>query len=177
MKEKRMETDLLRREFLKSCSQAGLCCGFLLCSLNSRAEEEDTEIPKEKKEPPDPEKLTYCGHQCNMKCDLYKATVENDLELKKKVHKEWQFKEQHGVDFDADIVFCHGCKVEDKPKNLILNKCTVRKCVIEKKLASCIQCKALKKCDQELWTRFPKFKEHIEKIQVDYVELSGKELI
>jgi hypothetical protein len=172
-----MDTDLFRRDFLKNCSRMGLCCGFLLYNWRLWAQEDDAEKAEEKKEAPDPEKLTYCGFQCDLKCNLFRATVENDLELKKKVYEEWKWKEWHDVDFDADIVFCHGCKVEDKPKNLILQKCTVRKCAVDKKLASCIQCKELKKCEKELWTRFPDFKKNVEKIQADYVELSGKELI
>lgn len=93
--------------------------------------------------------------------------------MKKKVFAEWKFKERFGVEFDPEIVFCHGCKVEDRPLSIILKECTVRKCAIDREVVSCVQCKELKDCEKDLWTRFPKFKEYVEGLQKKYVE-SGK---
>ena len=146
-----MKPSIDRRDFLKSCSQfSGGCALFLLCQKGI-AQEAAEETEQKDKKIPNPKELTYCGFKCNMECNLYKATKENDTELKKKVYKEWKWKEQHDIEFDPDKVFCYGCKEEEKPKNLILQKCTVRPCAMGKKLDSCIQCSGLKDCDKELW--------------------------
>ena len=155
-----MESNFNRRHFLKSCTQIGSGCAVMLLCRNGWTQDS---TQTEEKEPsvPNPSEMTYCGYKCSMACPLYKATIENDLELKKKAYTEFKWKEQYGIEFDPDIVFCHGCKAEDKPKNVILKKCTVRECTTGKKLESCIQCKDLKGCDKELWSRFPDFKTHV----------------
>ena len=56
-----------------------------------------------------------CGFTCNEQCTLYKATIENSMELKMKAFKEFKWKEKFNVDFDADKIFCYGCKPKDKP--------------------------------------------------------------
>jgi hypothetical protein len=100
---------------------------------------------------------------------LYKATIENNVELKKKAFEQFKMKEKLGIDFDPEKVFCWGCKVKDKPLSNTLNACTVRKCVIEKKYESCIQCNGLKTCEMELWKEYPKFKEKVIGMQEKYL--------
>jgi hypothetical protein len=169
-----MNSLLDRRHFIKNCS---LCCSFFLCYPKTFAFQENQQPVEHEKKAADPEKLTYCGFKCDDNCELLKATKDNNIELKKKVYENWEWKKTYGIEFDADKVFCYGCKIEDKPYNLIIQKCTVRKCTIDRKLSSCIQCKKLKGCDKELWSRFPDFKKQIEKLQEDYVALTKKELL
>ncbi len=143
----------------------------MLCALPLLAEEE------KKKEDTllDLSQYTYCGYQCSPECPLFKATKENDTEAKKKVYEEWKMKERHGFDFDPEKVVCWGCKVEDDKIGLILKKCTVRPCAIEKKMESCIQCPDLKACDKELWKNFPDFKKNVEKMQEQYLSMQAGE--
>jgi hypothetical protein len=152
-----------RREFLKQCVHL-TSAGCVLCAFPLLAEEE------KKKEDAllDLSQYTYCGYQCKPDCPLLKATLENDIEAKKKVYEEWKMKERYGFDFDPEKVVCWGCKVEEKKIGYIVKQCPVRSCAVEKKLESCIQCPDLKTCDQELWKNFPKFKENVIKMQEQY---------
>lgn len=151
-----MKTEFKRRDFISTCFKAGAaCCAVAYCpSLTAQ----DVK--------PDPKKLEYCGYKCPDDCTLRKATLANNTELKKKAYEEFKFKEKFNVDFDPEKVFCYGCKsAGNKPVSIPVNACTVRKCVLEKKFDACIQCKDLSKCDKELWTRFPRFRDQVIEMQ------------
>ena len=163
-----------RRDFLKHCSQLGMSCAFLLCGKNIMAAKASIVASQEKKKDLDPDKFTYCGYQCKQ-CELLKATLNNDEELKKKVYKTWKWKEQYGIEYDPDKVFCYGCKADDKPSNPVLDKCQVRKCAREKELAACFQCEELKSCDKEYWAKYPQQKTYTLKLQEKYKESIKKD--
>ncbi|HEX3007830.1 MAG TPA: DUF3795 domain-containing protein [Bacteroidales bacterium] len=147
-----------RREFISCGYKGGIACGILLAgNLNAFALSKD--------EKPDVKKLNYCGYQCPADCKVKKATVENNLELKKEVYKEWRIKEKYNFEFDAESMFCWGCKTEGKPLGVITNNCSVRACAIDKGYDSCIQCKDLTTCEKEIWKTFPKFKESMLELQ------------
>jgi hypothetical protein len=158
-----MKTNLKRRDFLTKCVKAGVAGCALLSSGNLFAQD-PVKLKKS-----DLKNLTYCGFTCNNQCTLYKATMENSMELKMKAFKEFKWKEKFNVDFDPDNIFCYGCKPKDKPLSIIVKACTVRKCTIEKGYDSCIECTGLNACDKDLWKNFPKFKEHIVEIQKKYL--------
>ena len=179
-----MDGDLNRRKFIKNCSQIGIaacvcltCPAFGLAGDSTENESTAAPTPEELKEALNPKNLTYCAYQCGEHCDLYRATTTNDQALKRKVYDEWGWKEQYGIEYDPEQVFCYGCKTVDKPKNIVLQKCTVRACAIERKLDSCIQCARLADCEKELWTKFPQHRESVLGFQKKYVELYGVELI
>ena len=157
-----MKKELKRREFLSGCFKAGAACVVLSGSGNLFA------VSPMHQEKPDPKKLEYCGYTCPPDCTLWKATRENNLELKKKAYAEFNFKEKYKIDFDADKVFCYSCKASDKPLGLSVKACTVRQCAIGKGLDCCIECNGLATCDKELWKNFPKLKEHVEGLQKQY---------
>jgi len=92
------------------------------------------------------------------------------LELKKKAYETWHIKERYNVDFDAEKIFCFGCKNSNKPTGVVMQNCTVRSCAIGKKYDSCIECKVLNDCGKDLWTRFPDFKMEVIKMQTVYFE-------
>lgn len=117
---------------------------------------------------PDPSKLNYCGYTCSADCKLLKASEENNVELKKEAFTEWKIKEKHGVEFNADEIFCWGCKNTNKPAGIVVRKCTVRKCAIEKGYDACIECDELNKCNKELWKSFPDFHKSVIKMQENY---------
>ncbi len=160
-----MKKELKRRDFLNSCLRAGVAC----CALpytNKLTAMAPGSLQDAK---PDPRSLEYCGYKCPADCPLKKATLENNLELKKKAYEEFEFKKKFGIDFDPEKVFCYGCKsAGSKPLSLTVKACTVRQCVMAKKLDCCIQCDTLAKCDKELWTKFPKFRDSVLEMQKKY---------
>ena len=155
-----MKKEFKRRDFIATCFGAGVACCALSRGTFLSAQDQDKK--------PDPKNLEYCGYKCTDDCPLKKGTLENNLELKKKAYADFQFREKYGIEFDEKQVFCYGCKTEGKPLSLPVKACTVRACVIEKGLDCCIQCDGLAKCDKELWTRFPKFRETVIEMQKKY---------
>lgn len=119
---------------------------------------------------PNPPELNYCGYKCPDACEFMVASVKNDPKLKKEAYEAWKIKEKYGIEFDSDKIFCFGCKNKEKPEGVVIKGCTVRACAIEKGMDACIQCKELAKCDKDLWTSLPKFKEHVLKMQGIYFE-------
>ncbi len=155
-----MKKDLKRRDFITRCFGAGVACSALSHGVFLSAQDQDTK--------PDPKKLEYCGYKCPDDCPLRKGTLENNPDLKKKAYEAFEFKKKFEIEFDENKVFCYGCKAKDKPESLVVKACTVRACVIEKGYDCCIQCDSLAKCDKELWSRFPQFKETVIKMQKEY---------
>ena len=99
---------------------------------------------------------------------MYLAGKSNDEALKKEAFKMWRLEEKYGVEYSPEIVFCEKCKGTDNPQSLVLSRCTVRKCAIERGFDCCIECDGLKDCDKEIWTTFPQFKEQVLKMQQAY---------
>ena len=160
-----MKTDLKRRDFVTKCFKAGVTgCAFLYG--NKIFAQDPVKLKKS-----DLKNLTYCGFTCNNQCTLYRATMENSMELRMKAYKEFKWKEKFNVDFDPDKIFCYGCKPKDKPLSINVNACTVRKCAIEKGHDSCIECTSLAACDKELWKNYPKFKENVMEAQKKYLSV------
>jgi hypothetical protein len=159
-----MKTELKRRDFVGKCFKAGVTCGALVYGNSLLAQDPvNKQVQK-----PDPKSLNYCGFKCSPQCTLYKATIENNADLKKKAYEEFKMKEKYNIDFDQDKVFCYGCKTKDKPVSVVLSSCTVRKCAMEKGIECCIECKGLAACDKELWKSYPKFKENVLQMQKIY---------
>ena len=152
-----MKTELKRRDFVTKCFKAGVtCCAFVYG--NSLLAQDPV---KQQLKKADLKSLTYCGFKCTEQCTLYKATIENNVELKKKAYEELKWKEKFNLDFDPEKVFCYGCKPKDKPLSINVSACTIRKCVTEKGYDCCIECNGLTSCDKELWKSFPQFKEKV----------------
>jgi hypothetical protein len=147
-----------RRTFI--CTGATVCGACVCSQLPLAAWAGD--------EPIDPRKLTFCGYTCPEDCKFLRATLDDDLELKKEVWKEWKIEEHHGLAFDEKQAFCYGCKAADKPDSVVLANCDVRPCARERKLEACIQCDDLATCDKKLWARFPKFHTKVVEMQQRY---------
>lgn len=154
-----MKSKSNRRQFIKGSAILG-------CSLLISGKLSAFTFPEDKV--PDPKKLNYCGHTCPKDCPFKVATVKNDTDLKKKAYETWKIKERYGHDFDPKTSFCWGCKTPNKPAGVVMTSCTVRACAIEKEYDSCIQCKKLKTCDKDIWSRFPSFHESVLKMQKTY---------
>jgi hypothetical protein len=162
-----------RREFLRLCGQfgVGLACGCAATELS--AEETKPTAPKKL---PELKTRAYCGLICGKGCELWNATLTENTVAKEKIYKESKWKEKYGVEFKADVVFCHGCKAPGKPTNVAHKACTVLKCNLEHGFESCLQCQKLAGCDKTLWKDFPKFKEQMIKLQQRYVATEGFKL-
>jgi len=153
-------TPLSRRKFLENASRTGLACGFAcMCPIGLlAAENADT---------PDPKLLNYCGYTCPKDCPMKLAGESNDPEKKKAAFEMWRLKERYGLEFEADTVFCNGCKT-DQPLGVAVSHCPVRKCAIEKGFNACIECDSLATCDKALWKEFPGFHKQVMDMQVRY---------
>ncbi len=148
-----MKTEIRRREFVGKFLKAGAAGCALLYSNQLFANDTQQQVQK-----PDIKSLTFCGFKCSNQCTLYRATLEDNPELRKKAYEEFKFKEKFNVDYDQAKIFCWGCKPKDKPLSINVSACTVRKCTIEKGYDCCIECDGLKACDKELWKNFPQSK-------------------
>jgi hypothetical protein len=160
-----MKAKLHRRDFMKSGTIA--CCSLLFRSKLSAM----TGFTFQDDKLPDPLKMNYCGYTCPENCKFLEASLKNDPELKKEAFEIWEMKERFGVEtFEADKVFCFGCKTKDKPVGIRLQKCDVRACAISKKYEACIECSNLPKCEKDLWKKFPEFHQSVVKLQLTYLE-------
>ena len=147
-----------RRTFI---STGATMCGLCVCAqfpLTAFAGDEKI----------DPKDRNYCGYKCPKDCTFLEATLDNDVEMKKKAWGEWKIEERYGVEFDEEQALCYGCKELDKPEGIVLSRCTVRQCAREKELDCCIECDELKTCDKDLWKRFAKFHEQVVQMQEKY---------
>lgn len=140
-----------RRRFLKDCAKMGRACGAFLVCRGLLPAEGLLQTAK----PVELAQLSYCGIPCLKVCPLYKATQENDVEMKKILHERQEMKAKFGLDFDPDKVFCHTCKPGDKPKKVGLDTCPVRLCALANDVESCVQCANLEACDKEYWKKWP----------------------
>ena len=166
-----MKKMINRRNFLVKSTTAGLACCGLIMNANKQALASLTNLMDD--EIIDPAKLNYCGYTCPKDCKFKKATLENNLELKKEAWGDWKIEERYGLAFDEEKAICYGCKVHDKPEGAAIANCTVRSCAMEKKLDCCIECDELKTCDKDLWTRFPDFYKAVKEMQVKYQLQNG----
>jgi len=161
-------TELSRRNFFKKSAQAGMACCALLATSKLEAFGSFSHLLGDDKIP-DPKLLNYCGYTCPEDCPFRKASIENDVELKKECYENWDI-QRHGIEFEADKIFCYGCKNTEQPEGVVLKNCTVRSCAIDKGYDCCIECNELVTCDKELWGKFPDFHKQVVELQKTYLE-------
>jgi len=162
-----MKTELKRREFILKGCKAGIACCALLYGAKANALEGLRSF--QRSDIPDPKKLNYCGYTCPADCKMKKATLENNTALKKEAYDDWRIEKKYGLSFDPEKIFCFGCKVPDKPLGLVVEKCTVRSCAIDKGYECCIQCDQLPVCDKEIWKTFPDFHKMVIEMQKKFL--------
>lgn len=81
--------------------------------------------------------IAYCGLDCS-KCIGYLATQSGNKEQIAEVAGTWS--KQFHADIKPEHVICDGCKSEKRKPFHCTNLCKIRKCCIEKKYNSCIEC-------------------------------------
>ncbi|NLH77789.1 MAG: DUF3795 domain-containing protein [Acidobacteria bacterium] len=174
-----MSNEQSRRSFLGRCAKCGGGCAALLAfGRVSRAQGSGTSSGQPQK-PLDPKALCYCGipqTYCEQQCELFKATRESDVELKRSVHERWEMKKKFGIDFDPDKIFCYGCKPGGKPLKVGMAECPVRVCPAAAGLESCVQCLDLASCDKSFWKEWPNAFELAKKLQARYAAQPGASL-
>jgi hypothetical protein len=166
-----------RRDFLKRCTAAGgFCCAFLCTGRRVSAQDSTRTQKGGAARPIDLKKLMYCGIRCDGQCELYRATVNNDVELKKKVYVNWKWKEKFGFEFDPGQVFCYTCKPGEQPLKIGIDRCGMRKCAMANGMESCVQCKSLQSCGDDFWKKWPEVRGNALQLQKQYIAESKKGL-
>ncbi len=151
-----MESQQSRRRFLEQCATAGgACCALLAWNRNLSAGERLAIWESQESKPIDLKIFSYCGIPCLQACALSKATLKNDIKLKKLIYEKWEWKKKFGIEYDPDKVFCYTCKPGDKPQKVGMDTCPVRQCALANGVESCVQCSNLEACDKEYWKRWP----------------------
>lgn len=79
----------------------------------------------------------YCGLDCE-KCDAYRATLEDNDELRVETAKQWS--RMYNSDIKPEHINCTGCKKEGVKFFYTENLCEIRKCCREKALENCAEC-------------------------------------
>lgn len=176
-----MNHKLDRRNFLGQCAKCGGACSALLAlGRISRAQETAPAPSGRQAKPIELAALAYCGipqAYCETQCELFKATRENDAQLKRAVYEKWGMKKKFGVDFDPDKIFCYGCKPGDKPLKVGMAECEVRTCPIAYGLESCVQCGGLASCDKGFWKEWPIAYGQIKQLQARYKTQPGAKIV
>lgn len=169
-----MEAKQSRRRFLRQCAQlGGACCAVLALGRGLPAMAGPEENGERKQRPIDFSKLSYCGLPCVQACELYKATLENDAQVKKALYDKWGWQKKFGIAYDPEKVFCHTCKPGDKPMKVGMAECAVRICAMANGMEACVQCGNLAACDKEYWKKWPELHEFNKKNQARYLAEPG----
>ncbi len=167
-----MEQIQNRRRFLGHCVKfCGAGCALAILDRIASAQESAPAKPGQEQKPLDLKVLCYCGiprEYCERQCELFKATRDNDAALKKAVYDQWEMKKKFGIDFEADKIFCYGCKPDDRPLKVGMAECPVRVCPSANGLESCVQCSNLAACDKAFWKEWPNAFDLAKKLQARY---------
>lgn len=87
--------------------------------------------------------IGYCGLNCE-KCDAYKATVNDDQTLREKTAKLWS--ELNHAPILPEHINCEGCRMNGVKTVFCDSLCVIRKCAINKGVATCGDCSELDTC-------------------------------
>jgi hypothetical protein len=172
-----MEQNQSRRDFLEKCVGIGGFCALLHLFNENLIAQDSTKSSKKVNEFMDLKSYAYCGILCEKQCELFVATKNNDVELKKKVYETWKWKDKFGFDFDPEKVFCYTCKPGKLPLKPGMKECGIRICAMKNSMQSCIQCKGLTSCKQAFWKEWPKMYKYIIELQQQYTKQKGAKLL
>ncbi|MBR3298400.1 MAG: DUF3795 domain-containing protein [Clostridia bacterium] len=76
---------------------------------------------------PSAEHPAYCGFDCG-RCPIYRATVDNDAQLKEELIKKYSTPERQLTEAD---ISCLGCKAEKRYLHAYCEECAIRRCAVE----------------------------------------------
>lgn len=82
--------------------------------------------------------ISYCGLNC-IKCEAYKATLEDNDDKRAKVAEKWSV--QYHAEIKKDQINCTGCKSTDGVQFFFCEQvCEIRKCCMSKQVENCAAC-------------------------------------
>lgn len=87
--------------------------------------------------------IAFCGLNCR-KCDAYIATVNDDRALREKTARLWS--ELNHVLITPEQINCEGCRAEGAKTVFCSELCEIRKCAVEKGVATCGDCASMESC-------------------------------
>ena len=88
-------------------------------------------------------KIAYCGLDCGS-CDAYLATVRNDQALREKTARLWAALNQAPI--LPEHINCLGCRMDGVKTVFCDSLCAIRRCAVEKGVATCGSCPDLDGC-------------------------------
>jgi Protein of unknown function (DUF3795) len=169
-----MESKQSRRRFLgDSAKMGGACCLLMGWNRNLSAGERLEITGSQETKPIDLKIFSYSGIPCLQACALSRATLKNDVKLKKLVYEKWQWKKKFGIEYDPEKVFCYTCKPGDKPLKVGMAACEVRNCGMANGVESCIQCGNLASCEKKYWKTWPEQHAAVKTLQARYKTQPG----
>ena len=87
--------------------------------------------------------IAYCGLDCK-NCEAYKATVNDDDELRIKVAKEWS--EMNHAEITPQMINCQGCRLDGVKTPFCDKMCPIRQCALSKSVETCGDCCEMNSC-------------------------------
>ena len=81
--------------------------------------------------------ISACGLVCS-ECDAYLASQADDAAAVERVAAKWS--EQFGASIPPEAVWCDGCMTGGERVCGHAGECTIRACVVERRLGNCAGC-------------------------------------
>ena len=88
-------------------------------------------------------RIGYCGLDCEA-CDAYLATPHDDQALREKTAKLWA--ELNHAPILPEHIHCEGCRSEGVKTLFCESLCEIRRCALEKGVATCGGCPDMEAC-------------------------------
>lgn len=88
--------------------------------------------------------IACCGLDCEH-CDARRATVDNDDALRERTAQKWS-EMNDAPQITAATIHCTGCRTEGVKFAYCSDLCRIRKCVSEKGLSTCGDCREVDAC-------------------------------
>lgn len=109
------------------------------------------------------EMVAFCGIVCS-ECPTYRATQNNDNEVKARIAEQWSQQYQHP--FKPEDINCYGCLSVGKTQIGYCKVCEIRKCGSDKNITNCAYCVEYS-CDKlnNFHARAPKARAKLEAIR------------
>ena len=89
--------------------------------------------------------IAYCGLNCET-CEARLATVNNDVELRQRIAKEWS--ELNGVEITPEMINCVGCRIDGVKTPYCESLCPIRQCALGRDLRTCGDCDKMVGCEK-----------------------------
>ena len=87
--------------------------------------------------------IAYCGLDCET-CDAYRATANNDQDLREKTARLWADLNQAPI--LPEHINCEGCRVDGVKTVFCEQMCRIRQCALEKGVTTCGECPEWEHC-------------------------------